>query len=451
MVNSLESVQKYLPFNFKEKLVYFGVVLFAFSFGWLFVRFQPETALGLGIFLTLVMAFLVDAKLGVKILIFGAPLLALTQRSTTLFPETPYSINLCGMLNIFIPFFTFLYLWLRRGTNKISKLNRPIVLFLSISLLTILISHDKWITLREWFGLAMPITLYFLILAFFRTKEDLDKLKKILVYSVFIPLAFSLFQIFNGEPDALGLNRVYGTFAHPNGFACYLVVLMPLVVYLYQGASNINRKTFHLVIFALMLLSLFCTYTRVAWVAFLVSMLIIGFARYKKFYLKLILVLLILLLFIPSFNQIFTRRIQPDDSFYGRFSFNQFSLALFSQKPILGHGLGTYALLSTPVFGEKRERYGRTLGVGAHNDYLRTLSETGIIGLFAFFFLFYSLFKTGRRIYRSGDYNLKSEALVLLAVLASILVYGLTDFGFAYGGIYLWTLIALVEAKSNLI
>jgi O-antigen ligase len=388
--------------------------------------------------------------LGVKILIFGAPLLTLIQKSTTLFPDTPYSINLSGMLNIFIPFFTFLYLWLNPGTSRNSHLHRPITLFLSISLLTILISHDKWITLREWFGLAMPITLYFLILASFRTKEDLDKLRKILIYSVFIPLAFSLFQIFNGEPDALGLNRVYGTFAHPNGFACYLVVLMPLVVYLYQGASNINRKTFYLVIFALMLLSLFCTYTRVAWVAFLVSMLILGFSKYKKFYLKLILISLIILLFIPGLNQIFLNRIQPDDSFYGRFSFNQFSLTLFSQKPILGHGLGTYALLSTPIFGEKGERYGRTSGAGAHNDYLRTLAETGIIGLFAFLFLFYSLFKMGRRIYQSGDYSLKSEALVLLAVLVSILVYGLTDFGLAYGGIYLWTLIGLVEAKSNL-
>lgn len=451
MVNSLELVQRYLPFNSKEKLINLGVILLAFSFSWLFVIFQPETALGLGIFLTLVIVFLVDAKLGVKILVFGTPLLFLIQKSTTLFPDTPYSINLSGMLNIFIPFFTFLYLWLNPGISRRSHLQRPITLFLSISLLTILISHDKWITLREWFGLAMPITLYFLILASFRTKEGLDKLRKILIYSVFIPLAFSLFQIVHGEPDALGLNRVYGTFAHPNAFACYLVVLMPLVVYLYQGAKIISQKVLYFGIFSLMSLSLFHTFTRVAWVAFLVSMLTIGFSRYKKFYLKLILVLLIMLLFIPSLNQIFTRRIQPDDSFYGRFSFNQFSLALFSQKPILGHGLGTYALLSTSVFGENRERYGRSLGVGAHNDYLRTLAETGIIGLFAFLFLFYSLFKMERRIYQSGDYNLKSEALFLLAVSTSILVYGLTDFGFAYGGVYLWTLIALVEAKSNFI
>jgi len=271
-----------------------------------------------------------------------------------------------------------------------------------------------------------------------------------LIYSAFIPLAFSLFQIFYGEPNAIGFNRVSGSFAHPNGFACYLVVLMPLVALSYFRSKKINRKAFYLGMFGLMFLFLVFTFTRVAWVAFVVSMLVLGFSKYRKFSLRLILVFLIVVLLLPSLGQMVTKRIQLDESFYGRFSFNQFSLLLFSQKPILGHGFGTYTALSTPAFGEKGERYGRILGAAAHNDYLRTLAETGVVGLVSLLVLFLAVFRTGRHIRRWAGDELKLEALMLLAVLGTILVYGITDSGLSYGGIFFWTLVGLVEKKAIL-
>ena len=446
----MELVQRLFSRGLKEKLSYFGFVLSAILSGWLLVRFQVDAALGLGIFLILVTIFIADIRLGMVVVVFGAPLLPLTQGFTTLFPGTSYSINLCGLVNVFIPLLSLLYLWLRLGTSRSLFLGRPIALFLGVALLTFFVSDDRWITLREWFRLAMPIMFYFLILGSFRTQEELEKLRRALIYSAFIPLAFSLYQILHGEPDAIGFNRVYGTFAHPNGFACYLVVLMPLVALSYIRSWKIDQKAFYLGTFGLMFLSLVFTFTRVAWIAFVVSMMILGWSKYRKFFFRLILVFLIVVLLLPSLGQMVTRRIQPDGSFYGRFSFNQFSLLLFSQKPILGHGFGTYTALSTSVFGEKVERYGRVLGAAAHNDYLRTLAETGAVGLFSLLVLFLAVFRTGRRLRRSGDGELKLEALMLLAVLGAILVYGITDSGLSYGGIFLWTLIALVEKEAIL-
>jgi O-antigen ligase len=446
----MELVQRLISGDLKERVSLFGFVLSALLFGWLLVRFQPDMALGLGIFLTLVTIFIADIRLGMTVLVFAAPLLPLTQGFTTLFPGTSYSVNLCGLVNVFIPLLGLLYLGLRRGTSRSLFLGRPIALFLGVALLTFFVSDDRWITLREWFRLAMPIMFYLLILSSFRTREELQKLRKALIFSAFIPLALGLYQILNGEPDAIGFNRVYGTFAHPNGFACYLVVLMPLVALSYIRSWKVDQKVLYLGTFGLMFLSLIFTFTRVAWIAFVVSMMILGWSKYRRFFFRLALVFLILVLLLPSLGHMVTRRIQPDGSFYGRFSFNQFSLFIFSQKPILGHGFGTYTALSTSAFGEKGERYGRVVGVAAHNDYLRTLAETGVVGLVSLLILFLAVFRMGRRLRRSGDGELKLEALMLLAVLVSILVYGITDSGLSYAGIFLWTLIALVEKKAIL-
>ncbi|MCK4223697.1 MAG: O-antigen ligase family protein [candidate division Zixibacteria bacterium] len=446
----MELTQQYTSSNLKEKLPYFGFIVSAFLCGWLLVRFPQDTVVGLGIFLTLVMIFLADIKLAVMILVFAVPLLTLTHSFTPLFPKSSYSINLGGMLNIFILLFTLLHVLLKRRTYENFFLTKPIVLFLGIALLTFLISYDRWITLREWFGYAMPIMFYFLILTSFENTREVEKLRNALIYSAFIPLACSLYQIFYWEPQPIGFNRVYATFMHPNAFACYLVVLMPSVVLLYSRTQKKNQKAFYSGIFALMSLSLFYTFTRVAWAAFIPSLIILGFSRHKKLFLKFVLIVLITILLLPGLGQMFTKRIQLDSSFYGRFDFNQFSLFLFCQKPILGHGLGTFRLFSSSIFDYQEERYERTLGVGAHNDYFKTLAETGLVGLFSFLFLFYSLLKMGRRIYLSGDYNLKSEALVLFAVVSGILVYGLTDAGLAYGGIYLWSTIGIAEARYRL-
>jgi O-antigen ligase len=179
-------------------------------------------------------------------------------------------------------------------------------------------------------------------------------------------------------------------------------------------------------------------------------MTVLGMVRYRKIYIGLILALLVLFLLIPSLNQKFLKRLEPDTSLYGRFSLNELSLYLFSQKPFLGSGFGTYQLFSAKFIEELGSGYGRGMGVAPHNEYLKFLCETGAVGFLAFIFLLYSLLRLGYRTFKSKAVTLKSEGSILLAVLTGILVYSLTDSGFSYGGIFLWTLIGLVEAKSHL-
>jgi len=425
----------------------------------LLVQNPPVLVLCFSGFLALVLIFFFNLRTGIILLIFLSPLLFLIPESISLFPDSSFSINLMGLLNLFLPFLLVFYLLTHKYKKITSSLSKPILIFLGILFLTVFTSYDSWISLRNLFRLAMPISVYFLILQSFKTEEQIDQLKKVLLFSSIAPLLMGIYQIFYGIPESselyaiyksVDLNRIIGSFPHPNWYAAYLVVLIPLTISFYSENRNANKKFFYLLLLGGMLISLFCTYTRVAWAAFLGSITIMGIIRYKKIYLSLILILLALFLLIPSLNQIFMNRIQLDTSFYGRFSFNQLSLYLFSQKPILGHGLGTYQLLSTDVFGVAQSSYGRDTGVASHNDYLKFLSETGVVGFLAYLFLLYSLLKLGHIIFKNKIPTLKSEGSILVAVIAGILIYSLTDSGFSYGGIYLWTLIGIVESRYRL-
>jgi O-antigen ligase len=425
----------------------------------LLIQNPPVLALCSTGFFALVLVFVFNIKAGITILIFLSPLLYLIPDSATLFPESPYSINLMGLLNLFIPFLSLCYLLTHKQDKVTSSLSKPILIFLGILFLSVFASYDSWISLRHWFRLAMPISVYFLVLQSFQTEEQINRLKEVLLLSSIVPLSMGIYQIFYGIPESselyaiykrVDLNRIIGSFPHPNWYAAYLVILIPLVISFYSENRKAVNKLFYLILLGGMLISLFCTYTRVAWAAFLASLTILGTARFKRIYVSLILVLLTLFLLIPSLNQAFLKRIQLDSSFYGRFSLNQLSFYLFSQKPVLGQGLGTYQLFSAEAFGKSLPTYGREMGVGSHNDYLRFLSETGMTGFLAYLFLLYSLLKLGHTIFKNKTSTLKSEGSILLAILSGFLIYSLTDSGFLYGGIYLWSLIGIIEGKYRL-
>ena len=423
-----------------DLLKFLGVSLFlliAFLSSRFLVENPPVLILYFSGFIALVLIFFFNLRTGITLLVFLSPILNLIPDSVTLFPESHFSINLMGLINLSLPLFLVSYLLTHKDYKINSSLSKPISIFLGILLLTVFTSYDSWISLRHWFRLAMPISVYFLILQSFKTERQINQLKKVLLFSSIVPLLMGFYQIFYGFPESsilysesknIGFNRIIGSFSHPNGYAAYLVILIPLVISFYSENRKANQKLFYFLLLGGMLVSLFCTYTRVAWAAFFGSLTILGMARYKRIYLSLILSLLIIFLLIPNLNQAFLKRIQPDSSFYGRFSFNQLSLYLFSQKPLLGNGLGTYQLFSADVFGVMESSYGRDTGVGSHNDYLRFLSETGIVGFLAYLYLLYSLLRLGHTVFKNKIQTLKSDGSILLAVLAGILIYSLTDF-----------------------
>ena len=108
-----------------------------------------------------------------------------------------------------------------------------------------------------------------------------------------------------------------------------------------------------------------------------------------------------------------------------RFQINRDALHMFSQRPILGWGLGTFET----VYPQFRSFYTNLLVDKAHNDYLQLLAETGIVGFAVMLWFLISVFRRALPKIRNWPSDVNG-AVTLAAVIgiAGILVHSFVDF-----------------------
>lgn len=369
-------------------------------------------------------------------------------RQYRLFSGSSYSLNILGLFNIGLVVLAVLYFLLLK--RKIPRY--PFIflggLFLYILLVSFIPSEDKMMSLRGWMLVGSFFAIYTLLVSQLKDKQAVELLRWALVISVIIPILFALYQFMTGTGNTIispGLNRVMGTFFHPSALAMYLVILWPLIVLQMIHGRTIWHKLFYFGLVAITTFVIGITYTRVAWVALLLSgvMVLLLFRKFK-------LLIITAVLAIPAafyFSQPILSRFQ--EAFYfenGRLVLAQSgsvawrlgqwrtALQLLSDHPVVGVGWWTFPLHN--VWG----------GV-THNDYLRIAAESGLLGLFSYlalmFFIVYWLFKH----YRRFPYSSHTAQIIgaVLICMISYLVLGITDnpLGQPEVSWYLWATIAL--------
>jgi len=101
------------------------------------------------------------------------------------------------------------------------------------------------------------------------------------------------------------------------------------------------------------------------------------------------------------------------------------SLHMFTGRPILGWGLGTFSL----AYPQYQSFYSIFLVNHAHNDYLEALTEAGLVGFGAVVWFIVLLYRSSLR--RVTDWSNDPRASIRLASLVActgILVHSLSDF-----------------------
>jgi O-antigen ligase len=101
------------------------------------------------------------------------------------------------------------------------------------------------------------------------------------------------------------------------------------------------------------------------------------------------------------------------------------TLVMFTQKPLLGWGLGVFPT----VYPQFRTFYSNFFVNAAHNDYLQLLAETGVLGFVIMGWFVVALYR--RAIRKLGDWPSDTNGAVGLAAMlgvTGILVHSLVDF-----------------------
>ncbi len=186
--------------------------------------------------------------------------------------------------------------------------------------------------------------------------------------------------------------RAYGTFLHPNIFGGYLVTALFSLFFLAQ--SNASRTWMWITIPLTVLFSstLFLTFSRSAWLAFLFASLVlfIGSRVYKQTISKRVIFLgcvcfSTLILFSVVFHAQFFARFDPSlhveaISVSERTGQYQNFFEAFKQHPLVGSGFGTSVFHLESMIKHQPVWWYQPI----HNVFLLILLELGIVGFMAF-------------------------------------------------------------------
>ncbi|PIE33330.1 hypothetical protein CSA56_12225 [candidate division KSB3 bacterium] len=331
-----------------------------------------------------------------------------------------------------------------------APLDLPFLLFLGIGVINLLTSTCSHITEREFFLVFSYFLLYFLVAQQLKTRRRVLGLTFILVLAGSGESLFGLIQYLQGATTVLGqhtpnIGTVNATYISHNHFAGFLVLVIPLVIGLFLGTLQVEKRLLLFLLLGIMgaafvlslsrggLLSLGCAGTGLLlclalkhwheigfWKIFIVLILLVGFIGSVIFFVG----------FSPIAHRSLFRTILPDKVIVGheiRLPIWRNALVLVKEFPLFGSGLGTFGFVfqryCPPEIHQNRQVY------AAHNDYLELLIEMGIPALLLVLWGIYRLYRHVLNIYfRYDDPLLTSLLIGGLTSITAMAVHSFFDF-----------------------
>lgn len=341
----------------------------------------------------------------------------------------------------------------------------PILAFTAIMLLNCLLSPSllpltkrldelRWIFL--YWGLAKSLELIW-------TTEVEKKALKIWIFALILPTAFGVFQFFTGT------DPIRGTTGHlpPSGNVFRATGFFSLcLTYAYSmGISGLSlawpiaqvKRYYSFAAIALSGIAVLVSLTRGAWLAFGVGLLTLAFFL-RKHMSKTQMALVSLAFLIPVMGLVFTDggydrilkliNFQSDPAVNERFGLWKAYWQMFIENPIFGVGYGQGAELLTETY--QKLGMTQTFVSHAHNDYVQSLAETGLIGTFAFvFLLFFALKKTFDLRKHNYVWAVSLFAGQLYIIIGSLSQANFTDAEVNHFLMFNWALASALLAKAK--
>jgi len=371
-------------------------------------------------------------------------------------------------LQIFVLF--ALTLWILRiiTFNKLewntSDLHKPIFLYLLLGCLSIIWSvniYNSLLTLPLF--LAGPI-LYFIVSNTIKEQNKIEKILLVIIIMGTIMGVYGILQYFGIDFEFWGGNvgrkQVFGLFGNVNYFAEYIILPLSLTIGLILAKNSIFNRVFLFIALIAMGGALFFTFTRGSYLAIAVTIPVILFFYFKSsidekkkvFYKKIIFYFLFLVIIALSIiyiphplnkeasplgklrQRVTIESLTSGSSALRRMATWKFTWMMIEDYPILGSGIGTYGYQSlkyqADFFAQEQNRdiYPHGFAVQAHNEYLQTWSELGIIGLLFFIWIIFAYYRSVLINFRKLEEKQKAIIIGLSGGVTAVLIDAI--FGF---------------------
>lgn len=347
---------------------------------------------------------------------------------------THYAVQLLIVIAVFVR-------WELKTNETAKKIMRSVWWFFGAMVLVSFLSVNPYLSGAFIFHILSAVLLFWLLL------DERISTKKIIwffVLGLIVPCLLGWWQVLVGSSPALTLfglaehlastpgtsvvemagerlMRAYGTFAHPNIFGGYLVVAIIFIFVsknkLLHSTTPRLRHSITLVILALFATTLVITFSRSAWLALFVGIILffIVSAIYKikiprKFLFGLAVASVAFAASVAIFHTaVFTRVSATDrletkslterESEYGMIG------EVIKINPFVGVGPGVYTLALAEKFPDHDVWFYQPM----HNSFLLFFAETGLLGLV---FLIYFLWTMFVQCKRGGEWPFAPTVIV---------------------------------------
>jgi O-antigen ligase len=357
-------------------------------------------------------------------------------------------------------------------------ISAPYLIFLAIPIITLLWSPTPVESVRGIFRFVGYYALMWLIVDTIRSKAQVRRMVLAIILSTIVPIVSGFYQAVTGSGQFIwagaGFNRIYGFAGGPFTLAFYLVMVMPLVLIFFLAQQRSEQAEAHgetehwrfsrlglSLLLGLIGIALLLTFIRGAWIALVVSLLVLGFMRGSLRFRQLVFTIpvaagVVLLTFTPAMERL-QQAADPTSTLFGRVEVWRLALDWLLTSPLnLLAGVGMkafeyyYILMAGPTTAGlywRRESF--LIGNRPHNELLGFLLDVGIIGTIALLVVLFILARLAVRIYRrSQDHELRLVALAFVIGFVGLVVGAMGDNVFSQPSVtvYFWIMAGLIMA-----
>lgn len=285
------------------------------------------------------------------------------------------------------------------GAKSIKKLiNYPTfifsLLFLSVTLFSFYLNTYFFVAyIHEARLFFEPFLVFIALILLAPDKEEVNYFIKSVIVSYSLLALYGLYQYVKKVPtppqwvdkdleSSFIKTRAFSIIGSPNVLGAYLELALPLpLIYIIKEKSYI-RKALWTILFLVLGGGLLVTFARAAWLAsafslFASALWISPTLGFVFAFFTVLLVLLVSPLRIRVLSLFSSLYIQKSSQDRGRIFLWKYGILNASDHPILGTGLGTYG-------GSASQAYGFFAGQSMDSVYIKTLAETGWLGIISF-------------------------------------------------------------------
>lgn len=244
----------------------------------------------------------------------------------------------------------------------------------------------------------------------------IGSLIRVILYSLVTLLSLGFLQIlffpdmslltdFGFDPHK---NRMFSTLLDPNFFGLMLNIGFLMSLYFYFLKPQ-RKWIYFCIAFSI---GIFLTFSRSAYLALLIEILILGFFRMRKLLIISLVIFTLLFLLVPKFNERVVGGINVDKTASERIESWKKGFSIFTEQPFIGVGFNNLRVnLEKQNLLKTYSIDGGNSGAGVDSSLVFILATTGVIGLSVYLYFWIDILK-----------KIKRQKIITSALLGGLLI-----------------------------